>query len=138
MSIFSTSNLIELAKLAGIVGVGVFLIFFRKELINKMNEQQQALDTQLSDLKTAVAGVGTRIAKKLDELAANNPDLTSEIADIKTDTDALNALVPDAAPAGGGGTGTGGGPATGDGGPATGDGGGGSPPATGDGGGGQG
>ncbi len=56
------------------------------------NEQEAALDAKTAELKTAITAAGERVIAKLDELKANNPDLTDEIADITSDIEALNAI----------------------------------------------
>ncbi len=68
---------------------------WRRSMTNQVGD----LDHALRDLKDALAAAVDRIDAKLAALADNNPDLTSEIDDIRADAALVAGLAADPAPA---------------------------------------
>lgn len=67
-----------------------------RKLETMANEQEQQLDTALSEMKEAVTQAADRVIRKLE---AKDIDLTDEIADVNAIKDAVAGIAPDAAPA---------------------------------------
>lgn len=80
-------------------GVALWKIYkYKQETIKLMNEQENRLNEELTGLKTAIGAANDRVIKKLDELAANNPDLEDEINEVKDMTAQVNQILAGDAP----------------------------------------
>lgn len=84
-----------------------FINKYRQEIKTMGTQQEATLDQGIQTLKDAIAAANQRVIDKLNELAANNPDLTDEIQSVTEAVEAANAILREETPGGDGGTGGG-------------------------------
>lgn len=59
---------------------------------NAINDQEQALNAGITELKTSIIAANQRVLDKLEDMQTNHPDLTDEIQEIAGMTSAVNEI----------------------------------------------
>lgn len=96
----SVSNLVLCVFMLGLSGLVVYTIHQNNKLESTLHHMptKEEFDAALADLNTAITQATQRVIDKINDLISKNPDLTDELASIRSDITAINQIAPPTVP----------------------------------------